>query len=125
MIHRANFGFRVLADLFVGVSAVVAFVFASHRTNGAWLIAIFVVLLLAAGMSGYLEPSAKRVWVHAFIIMSPELIALPCVLLTCRGFECAGIAAFLGVASLFTFVLVALSFAAFFIRRRISRSSAA
>ena len=66
-----------MADLFVGVSAVVAFVFASHRTNGAWPIAIFVVLLLAAGMSGYLEPSAKRVWVHAFTIFAGMMFVWP------------------------------------------------
>jgi hypothetical protein len=54
----------------------------------------------------------------ALLIMWPELLALPVALMTCKGYGCAGFVAFLFLASLFTLILMAVSFGAFFIRRR-------
>src|SRR6476660_9928952 len=102
MTNRRGFIFRILGDLFVSCVALGALVGASHSTNGATLIAALGVVLLGAAVAGYLEPSAKRVWIHPLLIMSPELIALPVALLTCHGFECGGIIGFLIFANLFT-----------------------
>ena len=74
--------------------------------------------LTPPGSQGYFEPSAKRVWCHALLIMWPEVLALPVALMTCKGHGCAGFVAFLFLASLFTLILMAASFGAFFIRRR-------
>jgi hypothetical protein len=125
MTKRRGLILRILADLLVACFALGAFVGASKSTNGALLIAVLGGLLLAAGAGGYLEPSAKRVWIHPLVIMSPELIALAFALLTCHGFECEGMVGFLIVASLFTLVLVGLAFAAFYVRRWVTRSSGA
>jgi len=121
--NRRSLIFRILGDLFVGCIALGALVGASHTTNGATLIAVLGAVLLATAVSGYMEPSAKRVWIHPLLIMSPEIIALPFALLTCRGFECGGMIGFLIFANLFTLGLVVLSFAVFYARRWIARSS--
>jgi hypothetical protein len=86
-------------------------------------IAALGVVLLAAAVAGYLEPSSKRVWIHSLLIMAPEIIALPIAILTCHGFECGGMIGFLILANLFTLGLVGLSFAVFYVRHRITRSS--
>ena len=123
MINRRGLIFRILGDLFVGCIALGALVGASHSTNGATFIAALGAVLLAAAVAGYLEPSAKRVWIHPLLIMSPEIIALPLALLTCHGFECGGVIGFLIFANLFTLGLVGLSFAVFYVRRWITRST--
>jgi hypothetical protein len=119
-MSTSNFFVRSLADLVVGVAAVGGFIAASKNgeTAGYWLIAVACGLLMSAIMTGYFEPSAKRVWCHALLIMWPELLALPVALMTCKGHGCAGLVAFLFLASLFTLILMAASFGAFFIRRR-------
>jgi hypothetical protein len=109
MTNRRSLIFRILADLLVAFFALFAFVAPSHSKNGAWLIAALVALLLAAGAAGYLEPSAKRIWIHPLLIMSPEFIALPIFIFTCHGFECGGMSGILIFAGLFALVLVALS----------------
>lgn len=118
-----RFTLRLLADLLVGLAAAAGFVLASKHEPGVEAVAVLVILLAAAVLTGYLEPSAKRVWIHPLVIMSPELVALPVAVLTCKGFECGGVIAFLTVASLFAFVLIGVSFAAFFVRRWMSRST--
>jgi len=125
MTSRGSLILRMLADVLAGVLAIVGFVFASHTPNGVWFIAIFSAVFLASGAAGYMETSAKRVWIHAPLIMSPELIALPIVLLTCHGFECAGFIGFAVFASLFTLILVPVSLAGFYIRRRITQRHSA
>ncbi|HLY17075.1 MAG TPA: hypothetical protein VKR61_07610 [Bryobacteraceae bacterium] len=117
MTNRASLMKRMLVEALVGVAAAAGFVLASRIASPVALIPIPVVLLIAASVGGYLEPSAKRVWLHAPAFMLPELIALPVVLATCRGFECAGFAAFLMAASLFTLVMMGASFLAFRARR--------
>jgi hypothetical protein len=119
-MSTSNFFVRGLADLVVGIAAVGGFIAASKNgeTAGYWLIAVACGLLMSAIMAGYFEPSAKRVWCHALLIMWPELLALPVALMTCKGHGCAGFVAFLFLASLFTLILMAASFGAFFIRRR-------
>ena len=96
-MSTSNFFVRVLADLVVGIAAVVGFIAASKNgeTGGYWLIAVACGLLMSAIMAGYFEPSAKRVWCHALLIMWPELLALPVALMTCKGHGCAGFVAFL------------------------------
>jgi len=119
-MSTSNFFLRGLGDLTVGIAAVGGFIAASKNgeTAGYWLIAVACGLLVSALIAGYFEPSAKRVWCHALLIMWPELLALPVVLMTCKGHGCAGIVVFLFLASVFTLVLMAASFGAFFIRRR-------
>ncbi len=119
-MSTSNFFVRGLADLVVGIAAVGGFIAASKNgeTAAYWLIAVACGLLMSAIMAGYFEPSAKRVWCHAPLIMWPELLALPVALMTCKGHGCAGFVAFLFLASLFTLILMAASFGAFFIRRR-------
>jgi len=72
-----------------------------------------------------LEQSAKKVWIHPLVMMSPEVIALPAALLSCHGHGCAGVIAVLILANLFTLVLLGLSFAVFYVRRRLVRSGGA
>ena len=119
-MSTSNFFVRGLADLVVGIAAVGGFIAASKNgeTAGYWLIAVAFGLLMSAIMAGYFEPSAKRVWFHALLIMWPELLAFPVALMTCKGHGCAGFVAFLFLASLFTLILMAASFGAFFIRCR-------
>ena len=117
---QLRFTFRLLADLLVGLAAAAGFIVASHHEPGVEALAVVLILVAAAGLAGHLEPSAKRVWIHPLVIMSPELLVLPVAVLTCKGFECAGLIAFLTVASLFAFVLIGVSFAAFFVRRWMS-----
>jgi hypothetical protein len=115
---------RAAADVLVGVAAVAGFVFASRNGNAAGAILLATVcvgLLISAGIAGYWEPSPKWVWLHPLLIMSPELIALPVVLLTCKGFECGGLIGFLIMASLFTAVLIVFSVVGFLFRRRTGR----
>lgn len=117
MTNRRGFVFRILADLLFSGLAVLAFVGASHSTNGMGLIVAFGAVFLAAAVAAWMEPSAKRVFIHPVLIMLPELIALPAAALTCHGFECGGIIAFLILAGLFTFILVGVSFATFYLKR--------
>jgi hypothetical protein len=125
MPNQHGLTFRILADLFVAFFVTLAFFAVSHSGNGVWLIGVIGALLFASVMAGYLEPSAKKVWIHPLVIMSPELIALPVALLACHGHGCVGVIAFLTLANLVTLVLVGLSFAAFYIRRRLVRSGGA
>ncbi len=64
MTNQHGVIFRILADLFVGFFASLAFFAVSHSGNGTWLIGVIGALLFAAGMAGYLEPFAKKVWIH-------------------------------------------------------------
>ena len=114
-------GPRIAADLLTGIVATGGFVLASRCSNSgpAWIfISAGVLLLLAAVLAGYHEPSAKRVWIHPPLIMSPELSALPAAYFTCKGFECAGVIAFLMLASLFAGVLIVFSYVGFALKRR-------
>jgi hypothetical protein len=122
-MSSGNFAVRGLAAFLVGVSALGGFFVAAHRNenSGYSLFAILCGLVVAAGLAGYFEPLATRVWIHAILIMFPLLVALPFALMTCKGHGCVGLAMFLSIASLFALiVLVAVSFAAFFIRRRLT-----
>jgi len=114
-------GYRVLAEVLIGIATTGGFVHASRSSdsNATWiLITACVLLLVVAVLAGYYEPSAKRVWIHAPIMMSLELIALPGAALTCKSFECAGAIAFLMIASLFACVLVGFSYIGFALRRK-------
>lgn len=108
---------RIGVDFLVGIFAIAAFLFLSKTGSGVLAITIALALLLAAGLAGYQEPTAKWVVLHPVVMMAPELIAFPVALATCRGFECQGIIAFLGLASLATVVLAVAAFAGFGIRR--------
>lgn len=121
-----NFFIRALASLLVGISAPGSVFAASHfgANPGYWLIAIPISVLIAAVLAGYFEPSARRVWIHALLLILPELVALPVAILTCKGHGCAAIVALLAIAVVSTFVLIAVSYAAFFIRRRRTFASA-
>jgi len=121
MTSRGSFILRVVAELLAGLLAAGSFSLASHSPNGSFFIAIGVGLLLVAGLAGYLEPSAKKVWLHPILIMWPELMVLPAAVLTCHGFECGGVIAFLVLAGFFTVVLMGVSFAAFLARRKTPR----
>src|SRR5258708_36862557 len=113
MTKRRGVIFRILADLFVAYFVTLSLIAASRSGSGsgAWLVGAISALLLAAGVAGYLEQSAKKVWIHPLVIMAPEVIALPVALLTCRGHGCTGMIAILIIANLFTLVLLGLSFA--------------
>lgn len=119
------FGYRVVADILIGIATAGGFVLASRSsgTNAAWILIIACGLLFViAVLAGYYEPSAKRVWMHAPIIMSLELIALPAAALTCKSFECAGVIAFLTMASLFALVLIGCSYIGFALKRKVLAS---
>ena len=90
---------RLILDFLVSISAIAAFVLWSKSGSVALGITIGLALLVAAGLAGYREPAAKWVVIHPIVMMSPELTALPVVLVTCRGFECQGFVAFLAIAS--------------------------
>ena len=122
MTNRRGVVARISADLFVACLVPLALVAASRSENLAWPIGSLSALLLAVGVAAYLEPSAKLVWTHPLVIMSPEVVALPVVLLACHGHGCAGLAAVLMVVNLFTLLLVGLSYAIFYLKRRIMRS---
>jgi hypothetical protein len=111
--------FRILADLFVAYFVTLSLIAASRSGSGAWLVGAISGLVLAAGVAGYLEQSAKKVWIHPLVMMSPEVIALPAALLGCHGHGCAGVIAVLILANLFALVLLGLSFAVFYVRRRL------
>jgi hypothetical protein len=101
------------------------YIFASSRTgsaNGALVIAVLGAQLIAVGVMACLETSAKMVWIHPLVIMLPELIALPVAILTCRGHGCVGGIVMLILVNLFTLLLVGLSYAVFYVRRRMARS---
>ena len=115
-----SFAVRCVADVLLGLAAVALLVMASrHAQSVPWLIACVSVVITAALVAGYYEPSAKRVIIHPFLVMAPEIVVFPLAFFTCRGFECGAIIGVMMVASLFTFVLVALAFAAFFVRRQL------
>jgi hypothetical protein len=117
-----HFGIRAAADVLAGVSAAGGFILASKSNEfGAnrLLILTCTLLLLVAAVAGFCEPSLKRVWIHALLIMSPELVALPVVSLACPGFECAGAIAFLMLASLFAVGLIPVSFLGFALRAKL------
>ena len=115
-----SFLVRALAAFLVGISVPGIILAASHygATPGYWLIAIPCSVLIAAVLAGYFEPLAKRVWIHAPLLMLPELVSLPIVILTCKGHGCVASIVFLAVAIPTTFVLIGVSYAAFFIRRK-------
>lgn len=119
MKTRSGLARRMLIDLLAGLSAAALVAALGWLGAGsAWAIPALCVLLIAAGAGGYREPSARRVWIHPLVIMSPALVAATCAALTCRGFECGGVAGLVAGAVLFTLVLVGLSYAAFYARRR-------
>lgn len=126
---RSNpFSCRAVADVLIGSATTGVFVLASRSSDSGatWiLITACSFLLLVAVLAGYHEPLAKRVWVHAPLIMSLELIALPAAAFTCKSFECAGAIAFLIMASLFACFLVGFSYIGFALKRRIMASRAA
>src|SRR5260370_41424868 len=121
MSDRRSLALRIVADLVVACLGTASFIIASHGST-AWFIETIGGLLLWVVAAACLEPSAKMVWVHPLLIMLPELVALPAISLTCHGFECAGIIAFLVLASVSSILLVGISFAVFYIRRWIMRS---
>ena len=119
------FGYRVMAEMLVGIVTTGGFVLASRSSdsNATWiLVTVCGFLLLVAVLAGYYEPLARRVWVHAPIMMCLELIALPVAVFTCKSFECAGVIAFLTMASLFACVLVGCSYIGFALKRRLAGS---
>lgn len=122
-----GFGLRIAVELVIGVVTTGGFVLASRSNSGAAWILIFacLVLVLVAVLAGYHEPSAKRVWIHPSVIMSLELIALPAAYFTCRGFECAGVIAFLILASFFVGILIVFSYIGFALKRRVLAGSRA
>jgi hypothetical protein len=120
--NRLGFVVRLLADLFVACFVPLAFLVASRSDHDPLRIGALGVQLLAVGVMAYLEPSTKKVWIHPLVIMSPELIVLPAGALTCRGHGCAGMFVVAILAYLFAFLLVGLSYAVLYIRRRMARS---
>jgi hypothetical protein len=70
MTSRGNLVFRSLAELLIGVSVLAVFVFYSHRgiSSGTATIAVFCALIVAACVAGYMETSAKWVWIHGLIL---------------------------------------------------------
>jgi hypothetical protein len=121
MTNRGHFRSRMLADLAVGifVVALVAIV-GRHNGNRGLAIPILCILPLAASVAGDLEPSATRVWVHALVIISPALAVVFGAAVTCRGFECGGLVGLVAAALIFAVLLLVLSFAVFYLRRRIT-----
>jgi hypothetical protein len=115
-----SFPVRASAPFLVGISAPGSVLAASHygASPGSWLIAIPCTVLIAAILAGYYEPFAKRVWIHAVLLMLPESVALPVAILTCKGHGCVAAIVLLAIAIPSTFVLIAVSYAAFFIRRK-------
>jgi hypothetical protein len=113
---------RILADLFVACLVPLYFALPVREEAGAFVIALLAAQLIAVGVMACLEPSAKMVWIHPLVIMLPELIALPVAILTCRGHGCVGGIVMLILVNLFTLLLVGLSYAVFYVRRRIARS---
>ncbi len=112
-------------DIIIGFAAIAIIVLASRyeKASGAALIVAGVLVVTWAGIAGYRESSANWVWIHAPMTMSFALIAFPVALMTCRGFECAGVVTFLGAASLFTVFLLVSAFVGYFIRRRSFRTT--
>lgn len=125
MTNRGSLLSRVLADFLAGISvAGLVVILGKLNVSKGWAIAVLCVLPLAAAIASSRECLAKRVWIHPLVIMTPALMAVIAGLLTCRGFECGGAVGFLAFVILFTFVLVGLSFAVFYIKNRITRRSA-
>jgi hypothetical protein len=122
MTNRPGFVVRLLADLLVACLVVLAFFVASRSENDPLRIGALVVQFLAVGVAAYLEPSAKKVWIHPLAILSPELIALPAGVLLCKGHGCAGMFVFAVLAYFVALLMVGLSYAVFYIRSRIVRS---
>jgi hypothetical protein len=122
-VSAYHFGVRAAADVVAGICAAGGFVLASRGNEIAanrLLLITCILLLVLAAIAGFCEPFLKRVWIHAVLIMSPELIALPVVSLSCRGFECAGAIVFLMAASFFTVGLIAFSFVGFTVRAKLA-----
>jgi hypothetical protein len=109
----------VLAGIFVITLVAVA---GKLNANRVWAIPILCILPLAAGMAGFREPLAKRVWIHPLVITLPGLAVVSAGAVTCRGFECGAMVGILAAAIVFMFILVGLSFAVYFIRRWVVRS---
>ena len=57
MTNRRGVIFRILADLFVACLVTLSLIAASHSGSGAWFVGAVSVLLLAAGVAGYLLSS--------------------------------------------------------------------
>jgi hypothetical protein len=121
MRSRENFILRVLADLIVGIVAVFGLIAASHSPKTIWVILVLIWITAGALAGGFYETSAKRVWIHAPVMMILELVALPYFIVTCRGFECGSLIAVLIFVNLGIPVLVCVSFAGFFLRRYLTR----
>ncbi len=119
-MRSVSFLVRALAAFLVGICAPGSVFALSYygMSLGYWLIAIPCSILIAAILAGYFEPLAKRVWIHASLLTLPELVAFPIAILTCRGHGCVATIVLLAAAVLSTFVLMAVSYAAFFIRRK-------
>lgn len=111
---------RALAVCLVGISAPASIFAVSHYnvTPGYWLILIPCGILVTAILAGYHEPFAKRVWIYALLLTLPELVAFPIAILTCKGHGCVATYGLLAAAIAVTFVLIAVSYATFFIRRK-------
>lgn len=115
-----RFVLRCVADVLVGLGAPwPAFLSAAHANPTPWLGSSVGIFAIAALVSGYYEPSARRVIVHPFLLMLPAIIGSLWAFSTCRGFECGGTIGMVLIASLLTFVLLGLALAAFFARRRL------
>jgi hypothetical protein len=123
--NRRGFVIRLLADLFVACFVPLVFLVASRGDNDPLRIGALGAQLLAVGVMAYLEPAAKKAWIHPLVILSPELIVLPAGALTCRGHGCAGMFVFAILAYLLALLLVGLSYAVLYIKRRIARSGRA
>ncbi len=117
---------RLAGDVLVGLLATSGFALSSKsEKTGPYILAVSACLIVWwAFRAGYREASARWVWAHGPLLLLPELVALPVALLTCRGFECAGVIGFLMAASLFSLVLMVLSYVGFFVQRRTARARA-
>lgn len=111
---------RAFSVFLVGISAPASILAVSHYipSPGYWLILIPCGILVTAILAGYYEPLAKRVWIYAPLLTLPELVAFPIAILTCKGHGCVATYVLLAAAIGATFVLIAVSYAAFFIRRK-------
>jgi len=121
-----KFGFRLLTAFLAGIAGLGASLALAHyiKIEGSGLVLLVCALLLIAAFAGYFEPVATRVCVHIVVLILPLLAALTYGVMTCRGHGCASFVVLAVLGSLFTFlVLIAVSFAGFFVRRRFGSNS--
>jgi hypothetical protein len=124
---------RLITDFAVGLTATGIFASALF-TQTEWLwkgtgidwlpVSICLGMLVAGGLlAGFREPHLAIAWVHALIIMAPELVLMPIILFSCHGFECTPLRYTVVYASAFTVPLAILSSAAAYARQRMAARS--